>query len=339
MNKVARLRLIKPLKEKHTKYLGRVSSLDIPSSFSDRFIKLRRKLQGLLRKEYASANSMIEIVGVSTIVFGLTEDIKQKRLPDYHFDAELRIVNDYLSKHLEGKLASEYDGKCSSYGETLFVLYMDLFVTATISKTDRELQTKPAFLINPKTGLVLEIDVLFEDFQLAFEFQGEHHYTDGAVKEKDRFKLEELRKRKVVLIPVNISQLNSKELQKLIANSIKDFLGIHDLFISGRTHFDIDCLPLTRQLLNFSKIAQRLYLSSILFAESLNWLDEKSRKYIANRTKDSPVSSAQPAPRQTLVRGDFDIQQIYRNLNHVTHARKTRSKLLATSPCRIGVWF
>lgn len=332
MDKVARQRLIKPIKEKHTEYLARVSSLGIPSSFSDRFTKLGKKLQGLLRKEYASTNSMTEIAGISTIVFGLVEDIQQKRLPAYRFDAELKLVNDYLSKYLDSKSASKYDGKCSSYGETLLVLYLDLFVTATISETDRELQTKPAFLINPKTGSVLEIDVLFEDFQLAFEFQGEHHYTDDAVKEKDRFKLEELRKRKVVLIPVNISQLNGKELQKLIVNSIKDFLGIHDLFTDKRTRFDVDSLPRTRQLLNFSKIAQRLYLSSVLFTENLNWLDEKSRKYITSRTKDSPMSSAQPAPRQIPAHGDFDIQQIYRDLKHVTRARKTRPRLLAMSP-------
>ncbi len=308
-------------------YLASISTFDFYPNFTIRFKKLIRKTQHLLRKVYGSTNSIKDIAGITTLIFGLAEDIKLKGVPKYSFEEELKVVNDYSLWYLKSKWATRYDNKCSSYGEAALALYLDLFVTATIREVNRELQAKPTFLKNPKTGAVLEIDILFEDILLAFEFQGEHHYTDNKVKEKDCFKLEELRKKKIVLIPVNISQLNNTELQRLIVNSIKDFLGIHDLFMGERSDFEIESLPSTRQLLSFSKIVQRLYLSKLLFVESLKWLDNESKKYITNVAKKNPISSSYSAPRQTPAQGDFDIKYIYKRLKYVAQLRKSKSRV------------
>ncbi len=314
------------IKEKQNVYLTSISTFDFSPNFMIRFKKLAKKIQRLLRKVYGSTNSIKDLASITTLIFGLVEDIKHKGFPNYSFDEELKIVNDYLLWYLKNKWATRYDHECSSYGEAALALYLDLFITATTGDVNKELQAKPTFLKNPKTGAVLEIDIWFEDFHLAFEFQGEKHYIDNKVKEKDNFKLEELRKKKIVLIPVNISQLNYTELQRLIVNSIKDFLGIHNLFTDERSGFMIESLPSTHLLLNFSKIAQRLYLSKLLFVESLKWLDDESEKYITNVAKKNPISSNYPAPRQTPEHGDFDIEYIYKKLKYVTQVRKSRTR-------------
>ncbi len=326
MDKSQRNRITAIIKNRNQQYLSSLASADYYPKFQQRFTNLTRKTRSLTRKEYGSANSISEVSRLGRLVAGFIEDMRQKKAPTFDFLEYKNVLNEYLISYLEAKRKSNYDGRCASYGEILFVLYLDLFITATISKIDRELQATPPFLMDPKTSAVLEIDVFFEIFKLAFEFQGEHHYTDSITQEKDSFKLAECRNKGIVLIPVNISQLDSKILQALIINAIKDFLGIHDLFTSKKDTFKPTIALKSEQLLNFCKITERLYISTGIFDTSAAWLDSKAAKYISNIQLRSPISSTVPAPRQIPPMGDFDIVTLYRGLKHISVFRKTFRK-------------
>lgn len=328
MDKITRQNLVKSIEEGQELYLEKLVNLEYHSDFTHRFKNLTKTIQKLLRKDYASENSMKSIPTTSRLLFGLIEDIKRKHALSYGFDDEVKIVNEHLIRYLENKISTQYDRKCSSYGEALLNAYLDLFITATVFKTGKEIPAYLPFLRNPKTGSILEIDILFEDFHLAFEFQGEHHYTDTKTKQKDKFKLTACPGSGMLLIPVNPSQLNSDILQKLIANSIKDFLRLNDLFKDKRTDYWAEYLAQVgisnTQLLRFSKVVQRLYLSKMIFSDSLEWLDTKSNKYINKSKRKYPISAKKPAPRYILTNNDLSIEDIYKNLKYVTQVRKIK---------------
>jgi hypothetical protein len=330
MDKINRQNLVNSIKERQELYLEKIVNLEYHSDFTNRFKNLTKKIQKLLRKDYASENSIKSIPTISRLLFGLIEDTKRKRALSYGFDNEVKIVNEHLIKYLKNKISTRYDGKCPSYGEALLNAYLDLFITATVFKTGKEIPAYPSFLMNPKTGSILEIDTLFEDFHIAFEFQGEHHYTNTKTKEKDEFKLTACPESGILLIPVNPFQLNSDILQKLIVNSIKDFLRLNDLYKDKRTEYWAEYLAQigisNKQLLRFSKVAQRLYLSKIIFSESLKWLDIKSNEYINEYKRKYPEarSAKEPAPRYIFTNNDLSIEDIYKNLKYVTRVRKRK---------------
>ena len=117
-------------------------------------------------------------------------------------------------------------------------------------------------------------------------------------------------------------QLKSVELQKLILNSIKDHLDI-GIFL-GNINTSASSKPVTnKQFLKFSKVVQRIYLSSIIFKEALSWLDLKSDGYIKERLqKGNQTSASLPAPRGAAISGDLDIEEIYKKLPLITKLRK-----------------
>ena len=82
--------------------------------------------------------------------------------------------------------------------------------------------------------------------------------------------------------------------------------------------------PVTnKQLLKFSKVVQRIYLSSIIFKEALSWLDLKSNNYINGRLQNGNlISASNPAPRGAAISGDLDIKEIYNRLPLITKLRK-----------------
>jgi hypothetical protein len=171
------------LSRKYLFLLEQQDAARIPS-FSGRTRVLRRRVGSLLRKKMGSATSAREVPAISKRLFGLIEDAKRLKVEGIDFDAEIGVLNDVLTAVLSKRLASRYDGECG-YGEALLNAYIDIFITATLPKTSREFEAKPTFLIYPVTGSILELDVMLEDFRLAFEFQGEHHYTNPKVRAKD----------------------------------------------------------------------------------------------------------------------------------------------------------
>jgi len=251
-------------------------------------------------------------------------------LPSYPFGKEIELLNRYVVAALDRRRSTQYDGQCGSYGETLLNCYLDLFVTLTVFKTPREIEAKPSFLVNPATGSVLELAILLEDFRLAFEFQGEHHYVSPKVIAKDAFKLAQCARFERILIPVNPAQLASTTLQTLIRNSIKDYLGLGGLFSQSSTQILPGATPSPRALLAFSKAVQRIYLSRVVFFDALTWCDGQSTTYLAKTTHRSPIASTTPAPRFIHTTPDVDIETIYRRLPAVTSLRKSLTTVQRT---------
>lgn len=102
--------------------------------------------------------------------------------------------------------------------------------------TPKQIGAKPSYLVNPRTGNPgeLELDVEFGEFRSALEFQGHpSHYNDPRTMATDAFKLADLPVHLHILIPVNVSQLDSRVLASLIANSVKDQIGIHEVLATG----------------------------------------------------------------------------------------------------------
>jgi hypothetical protein len=322
MEKLQRDKIRRRIAANHSTYLSTIAATQQRESFERRFERVRIGFRDLLRKGRGSKSSLRGIPTLARYMFGLLEDAPRLQLPTLRFDYEIELLNDFAIAALEHRRATKYDGECASYGETLLNCFLDLFVTFTVIKTPRDFGAKPSFLVNPASGANLELDVLFEDFRLAFEFQGEHHYTKPKVRARDAFKLAECARYQRILIPVNPYQLQSKMLQELILNSIKDQLKIGTL-LSAPESFDQSNVPASnKQLLQFSKVAQRIHLSNILFPIALRWVEEKAVSYVSTIASHSPISATTAAPRLIAPDNEMDAERIYRRLFLVTKLRK-----------------
>ncbi len=291
---------------------------------------MRRKAQGFVRKAEGSQNAVKAIPNLAHLLFGLQEDLKRFRLPVHAFEVEKGTINRSVIAALKERLAKLYNGYGApqgriSRGEALLNCYLDVFITFTVLKTPKEIGAKPSFLVYPITGSVLELDVLFEDFRLAFEFQGHpSHYTDRKTQAKDAFKLVEVPAHSRILIPVNVCQLNSGTLLSLIANSMKDHVGVHEALANKNPSRFAPRTASPRQLLRFSKAVQRLYLADSVFRGALTWVDGEARKYVAMPMHRGSTSATTAAPRQASANPDLDLAYVYENLRYVTAIRKKR---------------
>lgn len=331
MNKQDRMKIATRVEANHESYFNNIAHSPHHEMLKPRFASLRKTFRKLSRKEFGSINSIEMIPILARLMFGLNEDLGRLKLPKYGFDEEKDLINKYIIYDLELKRNSNYSDECASYGETLLNCYLDVFITLTVLNTEKKIGTKPSFLVNPVTGSNLEIDILFGDFRLGFEFQGEHHYTCSNTQAKDVFKLNELPRKNRILIPINISQLKSDVLQKVILNSIKDYLGIHAVFETlNFKSVSPNKTVSNGNLLRFSKVVQRIYLSKILFKQSLQYLDNEAQTYIQNAINRNvnSMSGRNPAPRFKDSGQDFDIIHLYKNLKYVTQMRKGSNQSL-----------
>ena len=316
----ARHALSKRLKRKHEDFINNNDAIKIPKFFS-KTKAVRTSVISLMRKQPGSSNAAKEIPRISKLIFGLMEEAKAKKIQNIGFEEEVKIVNDTLISVLDARLQSKYNGKCG-YGESILNGYLDIFITATLPNTHRAFEQKPTFLVNPATGMELELDVMMEDFRLAFEFQGiPTHYWDPDVIEKDAFKLKECAKFSRVLIPVNIFQLSGQKLSELILNSIIPYLGISALFEESAANFDAITAISDASLYRFSKVTHRIYLANLLYGDAISCLDGKSSSFISAMESRSPISSTQPAPRLYPDHRDISVHNIYRYLPNVRRLR------------------
>jgi hypothetical protein len=332
MDRAERNKIVGPVKASHAAYLAESTTVSSPyvDGLRQRFANFARKFQAFTRKSAGSQNALKQVANLARLLFGLQEDIRRFRLPAYSFDSEKRVINRSIIAGLDERLTSQYDGfgaprGPTSYGEALLHCYLDLFITFTVMQTPKEIGAKPSYLINPRTGNTgeLELDVTFEDFRLAFEFQGHpSHYSDPNTRAKDAFKLAELPAHSRILIPVNVSQLNSGILESLIANSIKDQVGVHEVIANSDSSRFTPATASPQQLLKFSKAVQRLYLADAIFREALAWVDGKASTYLAAPINAGTVSATTAAPRHIIGNQDLDLATIYANLRYVTEVRK-----------------
>lgn len=314
MQKAEREAIKNTVKQNQRNYVGSIVETEYYTDIKIRIKNLQNKINRFLRTEYASKNSLKQIPNLSRIIFGLQEDMKRFGINIYEFDYEKKLLNNYLMHTLDGLIVSRYNSQCASYGETLLNCYLDLYITFTTLKMEKEIGMNPLFLVNPLTGNNLELDVLFEDYKLAFEFQGEHHYNDLNVSTKDSLKLSICKETNRILIPVNIIQLNSNKLGILILNSIKEQMGLNKVV----NHLDFTEYLSTgnsrKNLIRFFKVTQRSYLANQLFEQTLRWLDTKSDIYITNMQERCPISATMDAPRLLHSEADLDIVTIYNRI-------------------------
>jgi hypothetical protein len=322
MDKPQREKVRRLVKIDHEAYLSSIAGTSHFENFKKRLGRVDVVLRDMLRKEPGSENSLKGVPTFVRYLFGLREDALRLAIPIPSFVREIEVLNDLVIAALEHRRSTKYSGECVSYGETLLNCYIDLFVTLTVIKTPRHLGARPSFLVNPATGANLELDVILEDFRLAFEFQGEHHYVDEKVIERDKFKLADCAQFQRILIPVNPYQLQAAALQKLILNSIKDQLQIGSLLSSPATFRPSTVSASNKQLLQFSKAAHRIYLSNMLFSRAMQWVDSHATSYITNISSHSPISTSTPAPRLVASSQDMDVETIYRRLALVTKLRR-----------------
>lgn len=311
MNKNERDRIKKVAKCNQEKYLDTICNESDKQVIQKKFCNFNNKFKRFLRCEYFSNNALRQIPHLSALIWNIQEFQKQINVAIYGFCNELSVINRYLMVALEELANTKYNSKCPSYGEALLNCYLDLYITFTIRATQKQIDAHPDFLVNPLTGSLLELDVLFEDFRLAFEFQGEHHYTDNSTRIKDAIKCNLSISNRHVLIPVNISQLSHSRLSALICNSIIEQNELTDFIIA------FDNRNINKKVVHqLYKVIQRMYLAHLLFKETLEWLDNKSLAYIEGRKSSSPISAQSVAPRINHVPGviDLNIEELYEKI-------------------------
>lgn len=126
-------------------------------------------------------------------------------------------------------------------------------------------KTHPKWLINPKTKRALELDG-FNGTNLAFEVQGEHHFSKKfkmtqvmfeEIKYKDALKRKLCKKHKVILIEINYPIFNENN-NAIILKNILDIITAHKIKICKEKidNLDIDFLFRTISI-SYIKIAQK----------------------------------------------------------------------------------
>lgn len=111
-----------------------------------------------------------------------------------------------------------------SFGEKLLGQYLDRI----ICESDPLRQHRPAWLKG------LELDFYFEGSQLAFEFQGVHHFVDHNQKRRDSVKRDICMTRGIVLIRVDAADLSYARLVRLL----KYWFGFYKRNLSTVATFD-----------------------------------------------------------------------------------------------------
>jgi len=310
-----RKKIIGQLKFTHNKYVNEIVR-DKSDTLSYLFKGLKKHLNDLLRKTPTSENSVKQLIKLSKEINGVHEFIKQNKITPYDFIPEKEQVNQYATEYLKQKLNSKYDGKCQWHGETLLNLYLELIIKFTITRTDNETNIRPDYLKNPLTGQNLELDILYADFKLAFEFQGDFHYSNNYQKIKDEIKLKQSKEKGIIVVPINACQLKSKTIFDLTLNNIKDFYNLHDALLNKDEN--INAQQDRKNITAFKKLSQRMHLSKFVFNQTYEWLDEESRKYnLALITKYPDTYTAiHPAP--SLLQTDIlDLDTIHSRLKYL----------------------
>jgi hypothetical protein len=310
-----RKKIIGRLKFTHDNYIrGLVTDQSDTLSYSLKGLK--KHLNDLLRKSPASENSVKQLIKLTKEINEVYEFIKQNKITPYDFTIEREQINWYATEYLKQKINSKYDGKCQWHGETLLNLYLELIIKFTIAKTDNETNIRPDYLKNPITGQNLELDIFYTDFKLAFEFQGDFHYTNNYQKTKDEIKLKQSKEKGIIVIPVNACQLKSETIFDLTLNNIKDFYNLHNALLNKDNN--IIAQQQRKNITAFKKLSQRMHLSKFVFNQTYSWLDEESRKYNLALIMKYPDTYTAIHPAPSLLMTDIlDIDTIHSGLKYL----------------------
>lgn len=312
-----RKKIIGQLQRNHDNYISWLATDN--DTVLDQLKKLKKELNDLLRKKTSSENSVKQIIKLAKEINRVYEFIKSKGISSYDFALEIEQINRYAIGYLSQRYNSKYDGKFKFNGENLLNLYLELVIKFTILKSENKRNVRPDFLKSSLTNRNLELDIFYKDFKLAFEFQGEHHYTgkySDTQKRNDKEKLEKSLKKGILLIPINACQLNSSKIISLTINNIKDFYGLHSALFNK----DKKIIQSQKQgnITAFQKLAQRTHLSKIIFQNSFLWLDNLSNNYMSKARRETPNNYTINYPAPTLLKSEIlDIDTIYKRLKYL----------------------
>lgn len=327
MDSKERKKIREKLKAKNKEYLSTIDcKIKKSLNFDKRFDKLRCEIVSILRKDRNSENGYKQLKNTTSVLFGIHEDIKHQKIDECNFEIEKSIINDYLKDYIENQISTNYNSEVSSFGESLLCGYIDCFLNASKIEIEKDYGINPSFLINPRTSKLMEIDVALKDYRLYFEFQGHpSHYDDDKTISKDEDKLELCFSKNIVLVPINISQLNAQDLITVIINTMKDFLGIKKVIIGDFSETELYEDLTKNQLLGYSRLTQKIYLSTVILEDTLKYLDERASIWVNKMIIKNPNGYSQnhDAPRFINENDDYSISKIYYGLKNVTKLRKT----------------
>lgn len=307
------------IKTNHRQYLDTLKKQSIVApNFEERFSKLLKRCNNLVRKDVGSVRSVKLVPQISKIIFGLYEDMIRLSLPKYLFETEKTLINDFIIEWLKIRRETKYFGECQHYGEVLLNLYLDVLVVITTKDINRIIEHRPTYLVNPLTGQNLELDITLEGIKLSFELQGESHYRHSKEKVKDEFKIKKSVEEKKVLIPINLGQLQSEIISNLIANTLKEVLGLHDVLSNNGMRQKPLFQTKKWDVMQYKRTIQRMYLAEQWFSPSLEWIDRYATRFITTQKKWSPISTSINAPSMVGLTKNLSVNFIYKNIKNIS---------------------
>jgi hypothetical protein len=317
------------LAESRNRYLTGITDNGTRQDIDRRLTRLSRLISDLATKDRGSNRSFRLIGPFFRTLFKLTEHLNCRRLPAYDCRFELGILNQAVICYLDGQRETQYSEQCASYGETLLNCYLDIYFRLTNDKTEKDINERPLFLTNEATGQPLELDIQFGEFRLAFEFQGDRHYTSARQMDRDLLKAEKCRQRRIILIPINISQLSHEALAAVILNTIKDDLGFHDVLMCrcakqaafGKIHGP----GASRS--RFATAVKSFHAASWVYKDAIAWLDEHARQYNLRMLLAYPNSSSAiyEAPDRTS-NPRLSVSELYSRLKYLYFTDRQRRR-------------
>lgn len=132
------------------------------------------------------------------------------------------------------------------------ICYKSLLLILRNEKIEKN--CRPSWLVNPTTGRRLEYDFYLPNCRVAFEIQGQHHYTDPYQIAKDQLKKELSLLNNVVLIELSTVQIDPIFLYRKLFNIRK-----HEGISIGLRKFD----PTWAQVKNDVVIPYKKVIKSI----------------------------------------------------------------------------
>ncbi len=122
-------------------------------------------------------------------------------------------MGEYLWDQVDIELAlHRYRQSGLSYGQCLMNVMLDI----TLGKANIWDNYRPSWLKG------LELDRFYKDFNLAFEFQGEQHYTDAQQQKRDQAKAELCSRHDVALHHMNASDLDPSQFAVRLRGYLRD---------------------------------------------------------------------------------------------------------------------
>lgn len=265
MKKEDRKQIIRIIESKYKDYIDIQKNNELIKKYNieKRLANLKKFIISFLRKDKISSNKKKLFPKLERILFGLIQDFRRLEIEPIDINYEKTILNDSITDYINNILENR-----QWYGQALLECYLEVYFNFTILKCKKKLEYRPEYLINPNTNQLLEYDIFYSDFDLAFEFQGEWHYIKEEQQIRDQIKIDISLERKKTLIHINAYQLNHLKLSELISNIL-----------------------ITNHTKNSKKVIQRIFASNLIYSEVLLYLDKKAEDYINNTKYKYPITS------------------------------------------------